>query len=317
MERTIRELLLAVFLGMVLPGILLASAVKRPPEETVPVQTTEPYPETIEKLDMTIQVTDAEAGRRDLALEEYLVGVVLAEMPASFEPEALKAQAVVARTYTLKCVQAGKHGGGVCTDSGCCQAYTLPEAYSGGIENLEKVRSTVRSTAAQVLTYQGELIEATYFSCSGGVTEDAVAVWGTDFPYLRSVESPGEEAAAHYTDTVRFTAQEFENALDRDLQGTPDTWIGFTTYTAGGGVNTMKIDGVEYKGTELRALLGLRSTAFTMEADKEGISVTTRGFGHRVGMSQYGADAMAVAGSTYDEILSHYYSGAVLEVYRN
>ena len=277
--------------------------------QTSPQTESNPQPKRI------IAVLGTEEERMDMPLEEYLVGVVLAEMPASFEREALKAQAVVARTYTLKCIHTGKHDGAVCKDSGCCQAYRNPEEYTG--EGLETVRAAVHATAGQVLMYQGELIEATYFSCSGGITEDAVAVWGTDYPYLRSVESPGEEKATHYTDTVYFSAQEFEKKLDRDLPGAPDSWLGFTTYTAGGGVNTMRICEEEYKGTELRSMLGLRSTAFTMEADKDGITVTTKGFGHRVGMSQYGADAMAVAGSDYAQILNHYYRGATLTLLEN
>ena len=168
-------------------------------------------------------------------------------------------------------------------------------------------------TSGYVLTYQGELIEATYFSCSGGSTEDAVAVWGTDVPYLRATDSPGEENAAHYTDTVTFTPAEFANALSLELTGNPAGWLGKVTYTAGGGVDTMEIGGISFKGTALRKILNLRSTAFTMSAGENGITVTTKGYGHRVGMSQYGADAMAVAGSSFAEILAHYYRGTTLE----
>ena len=318
MKLIYKEWLLAVFLGVVLPGLVLGAAVKlrKPmeespePRETVPIQ--EPSQVTMDLLlpDGSIQTMD---------LEEYLVGVVLGEMPASFETEALKAQAVVARTYTLKCAGAGvKHGTGtMCADASCCQAYVDPADYGGGPDSLNKVRSAVAATAGEVLTYNGNLIEATYFSCSGGVTEDAVAVWGTDYPYLRSVESPGEETAAYYTDSVYFTAGEFQQKLGRELAGSPKSWLGYITYTAGGGVNTIRIAGVDYKGTDIRSKLGLRSTAFTMTADSEGITVNTRGFGHRVGMSQYGADAMALRGCGYEEILTHYYQGTQLTVYEN
>lgn len=249
-------------------------------------------------------------------LEEYLVGVVLAEMPASFEEEALKAQAVVARTYTMRAnVTGGKHGdGSICTDYACCQAYIDPEQYrsqGGTRESIDKVASAVLATKGQVIIYGGDLIEATYFSCSGGSTEDALAVWGNDYPYLQAVDSPGEEHAAHYTDTVTFTAQQFQTALGTVLSGEPEDWFGAVTYTEGGGVDTMQIGGKSYKGTQLRQLLSLRSTAFTVSVG-ENILITTKGYGHRVGMSQYGADAMALAGKDYKEILAHYYQGTVL-----
>lgn len=318
MKLIYKEWLLAVFLGMVLPGLVLGAAVKKReadnqmPEPTV----TEKIPESAE---VTVDLILPDGEVQSLDLEKYLVGVVLGEMPASFETEALKAQAVVARTYTLKCAEAGvKHGvGTMCADPTCCQAYVNPADYGGGEENLNKVRSAVEETAGEVLTYNGNLIEATYFSCSGGATEDAVAVWGTDYPYLRSVESPGEETAVYYTDSVYFSAGTFQQKLGRELSGTPKSWLGYTTYTAGGGVNTIRIGGVDYKGTEIRAKLGLRSTAFTMTADSDGITVNTKGYGHRVGMSQYGADAMALRGCNYEEILTHYYQGTRLAVYEN
>ena len=137
-------------------------------------------------------------------------------------------------------------------------------------------------------------------------------MWGADFPYLRAVDSPGEEAAPHDTDTVTFTPQAFQNALGRSLSGSPGTWFGPVTYTDGGGVDTMVIAGEVYGGTQLRSLLSLRSTAFTVAATDTQITVTTKGYGHRVGMSQYGADAMAATGSSYAEILAHYYPGTEL-----
>lgn len=253
-------------------------------------------------------------------LNEYLVGVVLAEMPASFEPEALKAQTVVARTYALKRYLSNpKHPqNAVCTKPECCQGYISQEAYmleGGKQEDVEKIKNAVNDTGSCVLTYEGALIESTYFSCSGGNTEDALAVWGTDIPYLQATESPGEENAACYTDTVFLTKSELEEALDLQLAGEPEQWIGNITYTEGGGVDEIEIAGNSFIGTEIRRLLGLRSTAFTMEVMVDGISITTRGYGHRVGMSQYGADAMAAAGHGYAEILAHYYTGTVLESY--
>ena len=311
-----KEIGIAMFMGVVVPGFLLwfGNALLEVREE----QTWEPVPETVtpepaNRYEVPVRTGDT-VTQQDV--EDYLVGVVLAEMPASFELEALKAQAVVARTYTMRAASTvGKHGdGSVCTDYACCQAYIDPAEYihkGGTKESLEKIKTAVRDTAGEVLTYEGKLIEATYFSCSGGSTEDAVAVWGNDYPYLQAVDSPGEEHAAHYTDTVSFTPKQLQSALGVTLSGSPEEWFGTVTYTEGGGVDTIQIGGKAYRGTQLRQLLSLRSTAFTVSVGED-ISFTTKGFGHRVGMSQYGADAMALSGKGYEEILTHYYQGTVL-----
>ena len=314
-----KDVYLAGVMGILVPGLLLNVGVRVSEEveqnqivtEAVAVVT---EPVAVPEPGIPVRLIDHESSR-ELDLEEYLVGVTLAEMPASFEEEALKAQAVVARTYTVRAMEGkGKHDDGdICGDSACCQGYLSPDDYGGTQEALSKVRNAVFSTAGQVLTYEGKLIEATYFSCSGGVTEDAVVVWGADVPYLQSVESPGEENATYYTDSVQFSVEEFASRLGINLTGKPDSWLGGVTYTAGGGVDTMVIGGITFKGTELRKLLSLRSTAFTMVATDEIITVTTRGYGHRVGMSQYGADAMAALGHTYGEILAHYYQGTELK----
>lgn len=317
MRSLFRDIITSLLMGLILPGILLNTAdyILNHQKDTPQVQET--VPETTEvSAHVPVMIRKEDAPNVQMDLEEYLVGVVLAEMPASFELEALKAQAIAARTYTRKVLETGgKHGdGSLCTKPSCCQAYISEDDYliQGGIEEgVEKIQSAVTSTAGCVLIYQGELIEATYFSCSGGTTEDAAAVWGTDFPYLQSVPSPGEESAAHYTDTVVFSKQEFQNALGRILQGAPASWFGPVAYTEGGGVASMIIGEESYTGTQLRSLLNLRSTNFTVEAE-ENIRITTYGYGHRVGMSQYGADAMAVSGSTCEEILAHYYPGAAM-----
>lgn len=314
-----KEIALAAFFGLLLPALILrvflitAKAPSEPEETTAAMEQGSGDP-------LTMRLRHADGTVEEMDMDDYLTGVVLAEMPASFETEALKAQAVVARTYTCKALTTGgKHGdGSVCGESTCCQGYVSQADYlakGGTQDNVEKIAAAVRATSGYVLTYEGALIEATYFSCSGGSTEDAVAVWGTDYPYLRATDSPGEENAAHYTDTVTFTAQEFVDKLGLSLTGKPASWLGYVTYTAGGGVATMEIGGRVFKGTELRSLLGLRSTAFTMTAGGDSITVTTRGFGHRVGMSQYGADAMAASGSTYPQILAYYYNGTTLQLW--
>ena len=316
MKKTWQETLHAIWMGMAVPGLILAILVMFW-EKDKPESNTEP--ETLAApVSLSVLVRRPDEGVEQMDMDEYLTGVVLAEMPSFFEPEALKAQAVAARTYARKAaVTGGKHGdGSVCTDYTCCQAYLSPEEYleKGGIrDDIQKVRSAVLDTSGYVLTYNGELIEAVYFSCSGGKTEDAAAVWGTDYLYLRSTDSPGEEGAAFYSDTKVFTPEEFENALGIVLSAEPAQWFGEVTRTAGDGVDTMEIGGLKFSGVELRTALGLRSTAFTITVQENMIQVETLGYGHRVGMSQYGADAMAAAGSDYQQILSHYYPGTVLE----
>ena len=251
-------------------------------------------------------------------LEEYLVCVLLREMPMDFGNEALKAQAIVARTYTLRrMINGTKHGTGViCTEAACCQGYCSISKYlanGGKQEAVDRAENAVKSTDRTVLTYQGDLIDATYFSCSGGRTEDALAVWGSDVPYLRATESPGEEISAYYTDTVSVPVIQFREKLR--LPAGQNLSIDCITYTAGGGVETIEIDGKVYTGIQLRSALGLRSTAFMITPIGDTVTITTKGYGHRVGMSQYGAEAMAQKGNTHQEILAHYYQGAELELY--
>lgn len=311
-----KDLLYSCIMGLIVPGMILSVGVamfdgETAGEEPTVAQIRQEVPQQL------IPVLTGE-GVVEMGLEDYLTGVVLAEMPVSFEFEAQKAQAVVARTYTMRARQGkSKHeNAAVCIDSACCQGYISEADYiakGGNQEGVTRIRQAVLETSGYVLTYEGALIEATYFSCSGGTTEDAVAVWGTDVPYLRSVSSPGEEGATHYTDTVTFSVSEFENALSVELSGNEKAWFSDITHTSGGGVDSMVIGGETFTGTELRKLLGLRSTAFSLETDGNTITVITRGYGHRVGMSQYGADAMAASGSGFAEILAHYYQGTKLE----
>ena len=232
-------------------------------------------------------------------LEEYITGVVLGEMPVSFDTDALKAQAVATRTYTLQQLAAGKS---LSDDPSVCQAFVPADTASA--ENLQKVQKAVRETAGEVLTYDGNLITATYFSCSGGKTEDASAVWGGNVPYLKSVESPGEEFASVFESTVTVSPEEFQNTL-----GISDTGISAITYTPGGGVETITFGDTTFYGTDLRDLFSLRSTMFSLEITGDAAVFSVRGNGHRVGMSQYGAQAMAEQGNDYRDILKWYYTG--------
>ena len=263
-----------------------------------------------------------EQGILEQDMEQYLAGVVMAEMPLSFPIEALKAQATAARTYTCRRLEQPKHDGfDLCTDPSCCQSWMSRdqmEAKLGDGALCKKAEQAVQETAGQVLVYEGALIDAVYFSCSGGYTESAAAVWGSDIPYLQSVESAGEKTAKHFASEVRVPAERFrEIILSADpsavLEEQPIFWIGETDRTSSGAVASMIIGGRSFAGTELRRLFGLRSTLFDLTVTDTEMVFSVRGNGHRVGMSQYGAAAMAEQGSSYDEILRYYYQGAELQ----
>lgn len=327
MKKLEKDFLLAWLLGMVLPAAILFTMVgldrqnsDRSQDPTEPTELREleipVFPSCV-----SIPILSEDGKVADMELEAYLCGVVMAEMPVDFELEALKAQCVVARTYALRRLEAGtKHpGGAVCTDPACCQGYLSVYEFierGGSQSGITKVSRAVAETAGEVLLYEGKLIDATYFSCSGGVTEDAVAVWGNDVPYLKSTSSPGEENAAYFNDSASFTPDEVEVALGVGLTGKPDRWFEPLTYTEGGGVEKISVCGELFTGVEIRKLLSLRSTNFSVSASAEEIVFYTKGYGHRVGMSQYGAEAMAVAGGTYDQILSHYYHGIIISDYQ-
>ena len=302
MEKQSSQLRQSIFMGLLLPVLLIGGVGNLAEKAEMPSFYTKDSA-------VSVCLTDG----MELALDAYLQRVLLGEMPISFEKEALKAQAVAARTYTAKAMAGGKHGGKLCTDSSCCQAFCDAAAFASFTpEEREKAADAVRETDALVLTYDGALIEATFFSCSGGRTEDAVAVWGTDYPYLRSVESPGEEAAKYDTDSRLVSKRELETALEITLSDNAASWAGAVQLTSGGGVETIELGGKRFLGVYLRKALGLRSTAFTVTPEGDALRFDTRGYGHRVGLSQYGANAMAADGADFREILRHYYPGTAL-----
>lgn len=325
MKGMYQKIIGAFVLGILLPflvfrmGSMVGSGENEPtvskPQETgsLPVETgTSP---TVGPPGHSVFVYMPEGNVVQMSMEDYLVGVILAEMSTDYELAALQAQAVAARTYALRRQGEGRHPqGAVCTDPNCCQAYVSETKYLDGLGyrvDVEKARQAAVSTRGEVITYKGTYIEATYFSCAGGKTEDAEAVWGVSYPYLQAVESP-EENDLHYKVRLELSEEELEEKMDRILYGTPESWLGWTTYTPGDGVNTVFFGGQRYQGTEFRSLLGLPSTVFTLEPTENGICITTCGKGHRVGMSQCGAQIMALEGKTYREILLHYYQGVDL-----
>lgn len=304
------------FLVLLLPyGARAAEENALPTEPTASetdIMSTEEATQTTESFDnaLTLRVL-VEGESREMTLHEYLVGVLAAEMPADFPAQALMAQAIASRTFALRKTETGKHGAAdVCADSACCQGWRAGE-------RTEAFEAAVTQTDGLVVTYRDELIDATFFSCAGGSTEAALAVWGSDIPYLQAVDSPNEEDAPRYSETTDFSAAEFAAIMEEaypelHLIGLPTYWFGRTTHTDGGGIDTVEIGGVAVRGTTLRSLLHLRSTDMTIEVIGNTVRITTRGFGHRVGLSQYGAKAMAEAGSDFEEILTHYYRNCAL-----
>ena len=302
------------------PDLLTLPAVPTPAPQPIPSPGEWDAAQTLGVLGRDGQVVQ-------MTMADYLWGVVAAEMPASFEPEALRSQAVCARTYSLWKLRAKSHeadGADICADSSCCQAYlsqqdaaqrwgegTAP-AYTA------KIASAVADTDGQVLTYGGAPIQAVFFSSAAGATEDASAVWGKSLPYLVSVDSPEGEEVPNYRSTVTLTADQVkktvaEAGLDCDLSGGPSGWFQDLTRTASGRVAAVKLGGVELSGGACRSLFALRSACFDVTEQDGTFTFTVTGYGHGVGMSQYGANAMAKAGAGWREILAHYYTGAQLQ----
>lgn len=257
----------------------------------------------------------------EISMADYLPGVVAAEMPASFEPEALRAQAVAARTYILDRMAhpvEAHPDAAVCDDPGCCCAYVsedeMRENWGADYRrNQRRIRNAVRSTDGMVLTWEGEPIRAVFHSSSGGMTETSAALWG-EVPYLVSVPSP--ETAADvpgFETTVTVSAADAAQALGIEPPEDPAQWLGEIRRDDAGRVETITIGGVTKTGAEARQLFSLRSTNFTVEVQDGNLVFHVTGSGHGVGMSQYGANVMAQQGAAYPEILAHYYPGTALE----
>lgn len=310
MKLVAKQLLQSIMLSVAIPAVMISglSAGSRPDNhEVLPNKDLPKH---------NITVLNKNGSSEMMNLEEYVLGVVLGEVSPEFHDEALKAQAVAARTYALYCIHvSNKHSGAVCMDYSCCQAYCDADEYlsqGGSNQGLDKVSAAVENTAGEIVTYDSELICATYFASSGGMTEDALEVWGRSYPYLNAVPSPGEENCGYYEKQVTISPVQLQETLGVQLTGKPNSWFGMVKYTVGGGVDLMRIGGRLYTGVELRKLFNLRSTIISINATDDKIYIVTKGYGHRVGMSQHGANAMALNGKDYSQILSHYYANTSL-----
>ncbi len=264
-----------------------------------------------------------------LELSEYLVGVLAAEMPPTYHEQALKAQAVAAHTYLLHKQQEQKEspdptlkGAALSDSSATHQGYLAPqqrkEKWGEKAESYEKKLSrAVEEVSGQVITFGSEPIIAAFHAINSGVTQSAQTVWGGEVEYLKSVASPGDKLSPDCEKTVAITAQEFSSAVLQlegcELNGEAQSWLGKTELTDTGYVKSVEIGGGEFSGHRVREALDLRSAVFTVEYKNGSFYFSTCGYGHGVGMSQYGADYMARQGSTWQEIIKHYYSGVEIE----
>lgn len=258
-----------------------------------------------------------------MALDAYLQGVVRGEMPASFELEALKAQAAAERTYIYYQLAAGRKeahpNADVCTDPSCCNAWLSEEAarekWGGDFDGWEsRIEEAVAATDGQVALYDGQPILAVFHSSSAGKTAGAGDVWSGDMPYLRSVDSPeGEETVPNYYSAAEFTAAEAKALLaqahpELTFSGGPDKWFGAVEKDESGRVGTVEVCGAPLRGVEVRRIFSLRSACFTIDAAADRVTFRVTGYGHGVGMSQYGANELARQGRTWQEILLWYYA---------
>lgn len=284
-----------------------------------------PTPETEELIKLYIKDEDRVA---EVSKGQYLREVVAAEMPASFEPEALKAQAVAARTYLQSRMNAydeasppQEHkGADICTDSSHCKAWISEEKRRTlwGDEadaNWAKINKAVSETEGEVVLYNGNIISAVFHSTSSGRTESSKDVWGGERPYLVSVESPGEEVAPNFKTEKSISLNDFKQIVFAELEGASEDFspVGEIARSDAGGIITAEIYGVKISGTRLRNLFDLKSANITISITENDVHFAVKGYGHGVGMSQYGANAMAKNGKNYVEILTHYYSGTTVE----
>ncbi|HOQ06853.1 MAG TPA: stage II sporulation protein D [Clostridiales bacterium] len=334
MKKIIYYTAVMVLIVILLPAIIVRSCApeQAPPQEQQVEEIPQKPKENKENKEhkvYEITVYNKETGMAEVMdLEEYIMGVVAAEMPADFSLEALKAQAVAARTYAYGRMtgayrsKQGVHDGiEICTDSTHCQAWVSRENAKKkwgmlfASRNWSKIEKAVNETKGLIMVYEGEIINALFHASSPGRTENAEDVWeGKSVPYLRSVES-NDEASKGYITTVSISEEELAEKLldaypDAELPEKLAEGIKIIDLTEGGRVKTLNIGNITMKGTEFRSLLGLRSACFSIAAGDDGmISITTTGHGHGVGMSQWGANALAKTGGTFREILTHYYTG--------
>ena len=249
---------------------------------------------------------------QEIEFERYLIGVVAAEMPALFELDALRAQAIAARTYAMRILEHDDYISDTVMHQVFLDDDQLRERWGDAFDvHFSTIEEAVTSTKGIVITYEGELITPMFFAMSNGATENSEDVFASSRPYLRSVESSGYEDHANFEVEEGFTIEDLRAAFD-DADITADNIIILET-SEGGNVDQVQVGSEIFAGRDVREVLGLRSAAFSIEAAPGGVIFTTYGNGHGVGMSQHGANVMAQNGSDYIEILQHFYQNVTLE----
>ena len=312
MKKVMFYILFVIFLIIVLPIVFTKRF------ETEEVSKTNPYDYgDYSKISLLHVQTGA---IEELTLDEYLYGVVASEMPASFEVEALKAQSVVARTYTIyQMKNSDKHKeADLCDSSLCCQAWMTKEnRFSRWEDDKEneywnKIVKAVNDTKGKIIFYNDEPINALFHSNSGGITELAINVWGGDYPYLQIVETAGEDAYTSFKSEVKISKDQLVEIMnskytDFSIDFYKDDFIKINSYTNSKRVSKIKIGNKELTGVEARNLLGLKSTQFDFKIEGDDIFFSVIGYGHGVGFSQCGGDVLAKLGKSYEEIIKYYY----------
>ncbi len=317
MKNLLPYLCAALILNMLLLPLISVKGEEpvKKPENTV--QTAAPL-----KVQPGFKVKNTETGEiSEYSAADYVFGVVAGEMPAAYESEALKAQAVAAYTYALYKKDVNKNEDyDITNNSSLDQVFiTRQKARSNWGDNADKyetkIDEAVKAVQNQIITYNGAPIMAVYHAISAGKTESAENVWGKAIPYLVPAESIGDLLAGNYLSEVSFTPEEFKQktAEKLTLSGNAEKYITDIKRSESGTVLTLKICGTGISGKELKGLLGLKSANFDVTYKSGKLTFTVRGFGHGVGMSQYGANYMAKQGSSYTDILAHYYKGCSLK----
>ena len=304
-----------ILLMLTLPLISLYSPSEKPKDGGLSSEKAEPLSDTV-----VIKNTDTEK-TETVALDDYLFGVVASEMPALYENEALKAQAVAAYTFLLyRSAENTDKDYDITTATGSDQGFITREAAAAKWGDnadtyTKKIDDAVTSVKNEYISYEGSPILAAFHAISSGKTESSSTVWGLDLPYLAETESIGDVLAQDYQTEVSLSAADFKKAFDGKctLSGGAADYISDIARSNSGAVTSAKIGDKEFSGSEIRSLLGLRSANFEIKIDGENLIFTVYGYGHGVGMSQNGANYMAQQGNTYKEILLWYYTGCEIK----
>lgn len=326
MKKIIISIVLIILVLILLPYLIISHFGFYTPGETKQEKTVPAKPEMVSTVKVYIKAEDKVV---EMDTTEYLKGVVSAEMPVSFEMEALKAQAVAARSYLMNHIENYKKNGtppehkgaDTCTDYKHCKAW-ISEAdrkakwdEKDADSNWQKISKAVEDTAGQIMVYEGQPVNAVFHSTSSGKTERAADVWGGDVPYLQSVDSEGDKVSPKYNSEVDLTVDEFKKKAEAAVEGID--WskglYGAIERSEAGGIISIELGGVKVKGTKFRTMFDLRSTNVDIHEENGKIYMPAKGYGHGVGMSQYGANYLASQGKNYEEILKTYYTGVEIQ----